>query len=66
MKALSNTWYGRTEYGWMNTELFSSWFIKFFNTITERLLLLVFDGHMTHVSINVIQREMEDDTIAHH
>ena len=47
----------------MTMELFSSWFIKFLNTVTERPLLLVFDGHMTHVSINVIQRAMEDDVI---
>ena len=49
--------------GWMDTEVFAEWFERFSNQITERPLLLLFDGHMTHVSLGVIKKALEDDII---
>ena len=43
--------YGTCENGWMDTNLFSSWFKKGFLTWTKdmpRPLLLIFDRHMSH------------------
>ena len=47
----------------MDTEVFAEWFEEFANTIKERPLLLTFDGHMTHVSLPVIERALQDRII---
>ena len=52
-KALPGTFYGVSEQGWITTELFQEWFFMFTEQITERTLLLILDGHLTHVSIPV-------------
>ena len=50
--ALPHVFYGVSESGWMTAEIFQSWFTKFVeNTKHIRPLLLVFDGHMAHLSI---------------
>ncbi|XP_057305999.1 uncharacterized protein LOC130644419 [Hydractinia symbiolongicarpus] len=63
-KALPNTFYAKSENGWMDTEVFSTWFAKFTEDVTERPLLLVFcPSHLTHISISVIKKALEDDII---
>ena len=47
----------------MTTDVFSSWFDKFVKKITERPLLLIYDGHLTHVSIPVIELAMKENII---
>ena len=47
----------------MDMEVFSEWFEKFANSITERPLLLLFDGYMTHISLPVIQRALDERII---
>ena len=54
--ALPGTWYGCSETGWMTTELFAEWFNVFCKTVKERPLLLMFDGHLTHISVAVIKK----------
>ena len=49
--------------GWMDTEVFAQWFIVFAETVKERPLLLLYDGHMTHVSIPVIRRALAEQII---
>ena len=39
------------------------WFDKFLEQITERPLLLLFDGHLTHFSIDVVKKALENDII---
>ena len=39
------------------------WFHKFSRYIKEQPLPLVFDGHVTHVSLNVIQKALDDNII---
>ena len=60
-KALPNTFYGKSDNGWMDTEIFAIWFNKFADTLKERPLLLMFDGHLTHISIPVIRRACSCD-----
>ena len=47
--------------GWMTTDIFYEWFVKFADQVEERPLLLIFDGHLTHVSIPVVEKAIEED-----
>lgn len=49
-EALPNTYYGKSENGWMNTDILAEWFDRFADSIHERSLLLLFDGHVTHIA----------------
>ena len=49
--------------GWMDTEVFAEWFVEFVNAIKEQPLLLTFDGHMTLVSLPVIEKALQDKII---
>ena len=55
--ALPNTFYGVTVNGWMETDVFADWFDAFADKNKGRPMLL-FDGHMTHISIHVIQQAL--------
>ena len=49
--------YGTSENGWMDTNLFASWFKQGFIKWTAgspRSLLLIYDGHMSHISLEVV------------
>ena len=59
--ALPNTFYGQSESGWMTSDVFSDWFGLFCETITERPLLLILDGHLTQVSIPLIEKAMAEN-----
>ena len=59
-KALPGTYYGVSENGWMTSEVIADWFDKFCVDVKERPLLLIFDGHLSHVSIRVIEKAMEE------
>ena len=47
----------------MTTDIFYEWFVKFADEIKERPLLLIFDGHLTHVSIAVVEKAIEENII---
>lgn len=49
--------------GCMETETFAVWFEYFADFVKERPLLLLFDGHLTHISISVIKRALDDQII---
>ena len=54
--AYPNTLFASSESGWMNTELFIEWFNFFLCSIPPtRPVLLLQDGHRTHVSIELIE-----------
>src|SRR5258705_9168362 len=65
-KNLQSTWKGQNAYpgttyavsdkGWMVTEIFESWFENFCRTVVQRPLLIIYDGHATHLSLNLIQK----------
>ena len=44
----------------MASDIFVVWFEKFCDELKKRPLLLLFDGHLTHVSVLVIERAMEE------
>ena len=58
---LKNIFCGLSESGWMTTEIFALWFAKFCDITTQRPLLLIFDGHLTHVSLAVIEKAMKEN-----
>ena len=47
----------------METLTFVSWFELFKDIVKEQPLLLLFDGHMTHISIPVIKTALEENII---
>ena len=49
--------------GWMDMELFAEWFEEFAFTIKEHSLLLTFDEWISHVSLPVIERVLQDKII---
>ena len=57
---LPNTYYGIPKNGWMATEIFALWFENFVKQVKEHPLLVVYDGHLTHVSHNLIEKAMEE------
>ena len=61
--ALPNTYYGVSAKGWMTSAIMLDWFSNFIEQVTERPLLLLFDGHLTHFSIDVIKKAMDNDII---
>ena len=60
-KSLPKTMYGISDNGWMTTAVFNDWFIEFSKEVKERPLLLIYDGHLSHVSINVIEMAISED-----
>ena len=48
--------YGVSDNGWMNTQVFHQWFEKFCSQVTERLLLIIYDEHLSHISISLIEK----------
>ena len=62
-KPLRETFYAVSDSGWMTTEVFFEWFQRFTVLVTGRPLLLIFDGHLTHVSIPLIEKAMEENII---
>lgn len=58
---LPNTVYGVSKKGWMTTKIFSQWFDQFCVQVEERPLLLIYDGHLSHVSVALIEKAMEED-----
>ena len=44
----------------MTTEIFALWFKNFVKQIKKCPLLVVYNGHLTHVSLNLIEKAMEE------
>ena len=57
--------YGSSDNGWINTDLFESWFYELFlpNAVKNRPLLLLLDGHSTHYQPEIIKLAKEHDVI---
>ena len=57
--------YGASEKGWINTELFDSWFDDLFlpSAVAARPLLLLLDGHSTHYQLDVITKAKKNDVL---
>lgn len=59
--ALPQTMYGVSDNGWMTTNVFSDWFDRFAEVVEERPLVLIYDGHLSHVSLEVIEKSMREN-----
>lgn len=57
--AIEGTTYAVTENGWMTQNIFDSWFTTFCERVVERPLLIVLDGHSSHLSLSFIKRAMD-------
>ena len=57
------TIYGMSDSGWMDTELFYTWFANQFLKYAskERPLLLLLDGHSSHFTLQLVQLAREND-----
>lgn len=54
-KDLPGTFYACSQNGWMTSEIFHDYFKQFCKTVKERPLLLIFDGHMTHLDVSTAE-----------
>lgn len=59
--ALQGTMYAHSDKGWMTTIIFEDFFRHFCNTILIRPLLLIFDGHISHLSSATIQLAIKEN-----
>ena len=59
------TFYGMSDSGWMDQDLFSKWFTSHFlkHAVPGRPLLLLLDGHSSHYTLELIQTASEKDVI---
>jgi hypothetical protein len=56
--AVAGTTYAVSDNGWMQTNVFVSWFDTFLRQVKERPFLLVFDGHRTHIGLVKFMKEV--------
>ena len=47
----------------MDSEVFAEWFDIVIKMVKDRPLLLLFDGHMTHITLPVIEKAMKERVI---
>lgn len=59
------TLYGTSDSGWMDHELFASWFQSHFleHAVPSRPLLLLLDGHSSHFTLDLVKAAAEQDVI---
>ncbi|CAH2097797.1 unnamed protein product [Euphydryas editha] len=61
--AYPGTSYAATKNGWMETEIFEMFFKKTFIPLIndQRPILLIYDGHSTHVGLNIIEEARKEN-----
>lgn len=59
--ALPGTMYAVSERGWMTSTVMKEWFAKFLATVEKRPLLVILDGHVSHVSLDLISIAREQN-----
>nr|CAH7744755.1 unnamed protein product [Callosobruchus chinensis] len=53
---LPNTFYACSEKGWMTSQIFQEYFYKFCAFVKQRPILLIFDGHLSHLDVGTIEK----------
>ena len=61
------TFYGMSDSGWMDQELFAFWFSCHFlkHAVSSRPLMLILDGHSSHFTLDVVQTAAEHQVTAY-
>ena len=54
-ESLKDMYYGVSENSWMTTSIFHDWFQRFVCKVEVRPILLLFDGHLTHLSSATVE-----------
>lgn len=62
-KDLPGTYYAVSEKGWMTTSIFNEYFARFCSIVKERPILLIFDGHLTHLDPVTIETAIKQNII---
>jgi hypothetical protein len=62
--ALPGTTYAISENGWITSEIWIEWFHTFLREVRERPLILIMDGHRTHLTLQFIQIARENNVTA--
>ena len=59
------TLYGMSPNGWMDQELFSSWFFSHFlkHAVSERPLMLILDGHCSQFTLELVKTAEAENVI---
>lgn len=52
---IKGTFFGVSPTGWMTSTVFHEWFVLFTKSVKERPILLLFDGHLSHLDIKTIE-----------
>ncbi|KAJ8877134.1 hypothetical protein PR048_021587 [Dryococelus australis] len=60
-KDLQRTYYSCTEKGWMTTSVFQEFLVKFEREQKQMPILLILDGHLTHLDMNTAQFAQKHD-----
>ena len=55
------TFYGMSDSGWMDQELFASWFAC--HAVSSRPLMLILDGHSSHFTLDLVQSAAEHQVV---
>lgn len=58
---LPNTCYAASDKGWMTCQIFQEWFQKFCAQVRERPLLVILDGHVTHLDKSTIEMAVQEN-----
>lgn len=62
-KAYPGTSYQVSDNGWMTEAVFQSWFRKIFVPNVEKPCLLIYDGHLSHISIELVETAIQNNII---
>lgn len=66
--SVPNAYFGRSDSGWMNTELFFKWLKEHFikRTAATRPIVLLIDGHSSHIDVNISKLCRDSFIVYHH
>lgn len=60
---IPGTFYAVAEKGFMTAAVFSDFFCKFCEIVQERPLLLIFDGHLSHLDISIVEKAVKERVV---
>ena len=61
LESLRETYFAASDNGGTTIKIFHDWFTKSVETVETRPLLLLFDGHLTHLSLATIELAIQEN-----